>query len=54
MEEFTPMMKDCLAVTLKHELPLRVPCCEHFEVLFKKYDPWNDEILVIFKFLDHV
>merc|ERR1712111_224631 len=28
LEEFSAMMKECLAVPLKHELP--VPCCEQF------------------------
>jgi len=39
------MMKECLAVPLKHELP--VPCCEQFDVLFKKYDPRNDGRLTV-------
>merc|ERR1711915_675393 len=45
LEEFNAMMKECLAVPLKHELP--VPCCEQFEVLFKKYDPRNDGRLTV-------
>merc|ERR1711951_259634 len=45
IEEFNPMMKECLAVPLKHELP--VPCCEQFEVLFRKYDPINDGRLTV-------
>merc|ERR1712154_180371 len=45
LEEFSAMMKECLAVPLKHELP--VPCCEQFEVLFKKYDPRNDGRLTV-------
>merc|ERR1712098_424449 len=45
LEEFNAMMKECLAVPLKHELP--VPCCEQFDVLFKKYDPRNDGRLTV-------
>merc|ERR1712025_1043810 len=45
MDEFSAMMKECLATPLKHELP--VPCCEQFEVLFKKYDPRNDGRLTV-------
>merc|ERR1711945_4028 len=45
LEEFNAMMKECLVVPLKHELP--VPCCEQFEVLFKKYDPRNDGRLTV-------
>jgi len=45
LEEFNSMMKECLAVPLKHELP--VPCCEQFDVLFKKYDPRNDGRLTV-------
>merc|ERR1711915_133979 len=45
LEEFSAMVKECLAVPLKHELP--VPCCEQFEVLFKKYDPRNDGRLTV-------
>merc|ERR1712029_1180267 len=44
-EELYAMMKECLVVPLKHELP--VPCCEQFEVLFKKYDPRNDGRLTV-------
>merc|ERR1711914_40758 len=45
MDEFSAMMKECLATPLEHELP--VPCCEQFEVLFKKYDPRNDGRLTV-------
>ena len=45
MDEFSAMMKECLATPLKHQLP--VPCCEQFEVLFKKYDPRNDGRLTV-------
>merc|ERR1719309_950749 len=45
LEEFSAMMKECLAVPLKHELP--VPTEDQFEVLFKKYDPRNDGRLTV-------
>merc|ERR1712121_390563 len=45
LEEFNAMMKECLVVTLNHEL--HVPCCEQFEVLFKKYDTRNDGRLTV-------
>merc|ERR1711989_299369 len=45
LAEFNAMMKEFLAVPLKHELP--VPCCEQFEVIFKKYDPRNDGRLTV-------
>merc|ERR1712235_152570 len=45
LAEFNAMMKDFLTTPLKHELP--VPCCEQFEVIFKKYDPRNDGRLTV-------
>merc|ERR1711889_38591 len=45
MAEFPSMMKGFLATPLKHSLA--VPAEDHFEALFKKYDPRNDGRLTV-------
>merc|ERR1711872_632099 len=45
MAEFPSMMKEFLTTPLKHSLA--VPAEDHFEALFKKYDPRNDGRLTV-------